>query len=174
MTRRATPKVVYWQHITSASKSAISEWNAYYTTLLRDPTKLVLSFYFWQKKMRYQGMGDWTRYTPDVPYEDLPLEDFLRKYEYIWANMCCKQICNIERVNESPWDIMRSVISLSGRQLYHRARDVIQRRFSFVGLSERFSASLVALHILRGHDRVYLGTRLQASGVWRFPTFIRG
>jgi transposase len=29
VTRRATPKVVYWQHITSATKSAISGWNAY-------------------------------------------------------------------------------------------------------------------------------------------------
>ena len=135
-----------------------------YATILRNPTKLVLSFYFWQKSLQCRGLGNWARYTPDVPYEDLPLEDFLHKYEYIWANICCKQICNIERTGESAEDIARCVVSLADEDLYHRARETIGRHFSFVGVAERFSASLAVLHILRGHDRVYLWTAMQASG----------
>ena len=30
-----------------------------YATMLRDPTKLVISLYFWQKKLRYGGLADW-------------------------------------------------------------------------------------------------------------------
>jgi hypothetical protein len=134
-----------------------------YATMLRDPVKQVLSFYFWQKEVRRQGNEDWVRYAPDIPLEDLPLPDFLDQYEAIWSNMCCKQIGNILRIEETPEALLHRITELPDEMLYERARQVIERHFSFVGLAERFSESLVALNILRGHRRVYLWTPMQAS-----------
>ena len=145
-----------------------------YATMLRDPTKLVISLYFWQKKLRYSGMADWARYTPEVHYEDLPLEDFLHEHEPIWANMCCKQICNIAPDQRDSRE-------------HHASRDSPPRPGNVSSGAGDYPAAFFlcrcrravfgqpgSVAYLRGHDRVYLWTPMQASGAWRFPIFIRG
>ena len=70
---------------------------------------------------------------------------------------------------------MHRVIRLPDRELYRRAREVIQRHFSFVGVAERFSASLVALsHSPWSRPCLFVDAHAGLGQYWRFPIFIRG
>ena len=126
-----------------------------YITFLRDPVERCISSYFYSKGNRFNP------FYHRINQEQLDLAAFLEIVPWN-NNLQCKMIAGIDRREYRPLGLFRemtrskaaapdrSVDSWSSRETLQRAQENLRRYFSFVGVTECFTESLVLLKHLFG------------------------
>jgi hypothetical protein len=126
-----------------------------YITFLRDPVERCISSYSYSKGNRFNP------FYGRINQENLDLARFLEIAPWN-NNLQCKTIAGIDRRDYRPVALFRemtrsgaaapdpSVDSSSNAETLQRAQENLRRYFSFVGLTERFTHSLVLLKHLFG------------------------
>jgi Sulfotransferase family len=126
-----------------------------YITFLRDPVERCISSYYYSKGNRFN------RFYKRIAAENLDLPAFLDIAPWN-NNLQCKTIAGIDRREFRPVELFRQMIQpgsgtvdptldrWSNVETLERAKENLTRYFGFVGLTERFSDSLVLLKHLFG------------------------
>jgi hypothetical protein len=126
-----------------------------YITFLRDPVERCISSYFYSKGNRFNP------FYRRINQEQLDLAAFLEIVPWN-NNLQCKMIAGIDRREYRPLGLFRemtrskaaapdrSVDGWSSRETLQRAQENLRRYFSFVGVTECFTESLVLLKHLFG------------------------
>jgi hypothetical protein len=126
-----------------------------YITFLRDPVERCISSYYYSKGNRFNP------FYKRIAAENLDLPAFLDIAPWN-NNLQCKTIAGIERREFRSVDVFRRMIQpgakpvdpnldrWSNAETLERAKENLTRYFGFVGLTERFSHSLVLLKHLFG------------------------
>jgi Galactose-3-O-sulfotransferase len=126
-----------------------------YITFLRDPVERCISSYYYSKGNRFNP------FYKRIAAENLDLPAFLDIAPWN-NNLQCKTIAGIDRREFRPLELFRKMIQprsgtvdpnldrWSNAETLERAKENLTRYFGFVGLTERFSHSLVLLKHLFG------------------------
>src|ERR1700722_3693158 len=126
-----------------------------YITFLRDPVERCISSYYYSKGNPFNP------FYKRIDRESLNLPSFLEIAPWN-NNLQCKTIAGIDRSEYRPVEVFRRMSQLgtgtvdptldrwSNEAILERAKENLTRYFGFVGLTERFSQSLIALKYLFG------------------------
>jgi hypothetical protein len=126
-----------------------------YITFLRDPIERCISSYSYSKGNRFNP------FYKRINQENMDLVRFLEIAPWN-NNLQCKTIAGIDRSDYRPLSIFREMTRLGARspdpsvdpwsnpETLRRAQENLRQYFSFVGVTERFTESLVVLKHLFG------------------------
>jgi Sulfotransferase family len=126
-----------------------------YITFLRDPVERCISSYYYSKGNRFNP------FYKRIAAENLDLRSFLDIAPWN-NNLQCKTIAGIDRREFRPWELFRQMTRpgeapadrsqdrWSNTETLERAKENLRHYFGFVGLTERFSHSLILLKHLFG------------------------
>jgi Galactose-3-O-sulfotransferase len=128
-----------------------------YITFLRDPVERCISSYYYSKGNRFNP------FYRRIARENLDLSAFLDVAPWN-NNLQCKTIAGIDRREFRPVELFRKMVQpgsgtvdpsldrWSDVEILDRAKEHLMRYFGFVGLTERFSHSLILLKHLFGWE----------------------
>lgn len=126
-----------------------------YITFLRDPVERCISSYYYSKGNPFNP------FYKRIDRESLNLPAFLEIAPWN-NNLQCKTIAGIDRSEYRPVELFRRMTQLgtgtvdpsldrwSNEAILERAKENLTRYFGFVGITEKFSQSLIALKYLFG------------------------
>jgi hypothetical protein len=126
-----------------------------YITFLRDPIERCISSYAYSKGNRFNP------FYRRINQENLDLAQFLAIAPWN-NNLQCKAIAGIDRLDYRPISLFQEMLRPGAKgldagfdvwstpEILQRAKENLQRFFGFVGLTDRFTDSLVLLRYLFG------------------------